>query len=232
MALKVMKVHDIAKLFPILPSREMKDLRSDIAANGIVVPILVNKKRDTILDGRNRWMIANELKLNEEQVPMETFEGEDEDIPSEILSRNIFRRHLSDDQRITLLAKVLAPKLQEEATARKTKKGSFGADKAGPKGTVAAQLAKAGKTSKHKAEQALKVNKAGFAEEVIEGKTKLGKAAKKAGTTKRRAPKVKTFEEEVWAKYDAWLKRTWDITQHRKVRAIIHKFTEPAPAKP
>ncbi len=232
MALKVMKVHEIAKLFPILPPKEMKDLRSDIEARGIVTPILVNKKRDTIIDGRNRYLIANELKLKD--VPMETFAGKDEEIADEILSRNIFRRHLTDDQRVTLLAKILTPKLEAEATARQTKKGSFAADAAGPKGTVAEHLATAGKVSRHKAEQAIRVNKAGVADDVIAGKKKLRAASaglpKKTKSTKTK--KVVTFEDEVWAKWDRFIKH-WDVTLHRKVKDIVRGFLDNKPtAKP
>jgi hypothetical protein len=237
-------VHKIAKLFPLLPDKEMKELREDIDANGIVVPILVNKAEDTILDGRNRYTIARQLKLTKAEVPLEPFKGEDEDIPAEILSRNIFRRHLTDDQRITLLAKVLGPKYEAEATVRKKGKQFGGkAPNESPSktpvpvnstepGEVAQKLAKIGKVSDHKARQAMKVNKAGFAQEVIEGKTKLGKAAKKAGTKRRTAPKVKTFEDEVWAKYQTWMKRTWDITQHRRVRGILRGFLDNPTDKP
>lgn len=228
--LKVMKVHEIAKLFPMLPPKEMRDLRSDIEANGIRVPILVNRAKDTILDGRNRWMIASELKLADDAVPLETFKGKDEDVPTEILSRNIFRRHLNDDQRISLLAKILAPQLEAEATVRKTKKGSFGADKAGKKGSVAQHLAKQGKVSQHKAEQAIKATKAGVVDEVIAGKTSLRKAAGKA-PTKKRVKKVATFEDEVWARFDRFMKH-WDVTLHRKVKEILRSFLDdkkPAP---
>src|SRR5438046_3139966 len=96
-ALPELAVHEVAKLFPTLSEKELEELREDIKAHGIAVPILLNKAGDTILDGRNRWMIACELKLTKDQVPTEKFKGKDEDIPSEILSRNIFRRHLTDD---------------------------------------------------------------------------------------------------------------------------------------
>lgn len=228
MALKVMKIHEIAKLFPILPTKEMRDLRSDIAANGIAVPILVNKKRDTILDGRNRWMIASELKLKESEIPMETFKGKDEDIPGEILSRNIFRRHLNDDQRISLLAKILAPKLEEEAAVRKTKKGAFGKT-AGKKGSTAKQLAEIGKTSQHKAEQADKVRKHGDIEGVIKGQKKLHEAAKEVGS-KTRKTKTKTLEEEVWLAYQKLMKG-FDITQHRRVKEILRGFLDNKPVE-
>src|SRR5205823_6980221 len=92
--------------------------------NGILVPILVNKKKDTIIDGRNRWMIATELKMDG-KVPLEVFKGKDEEIPGEIISRNIFRRHLTDEQRVMLVTKIRGEKLEEEAKQRQVAGGKF-----------------------------------------------------------------------------------------------------------
>src|SRR5438128_7876196 len=103
--MKTYKIHPVARLFPTLEAKEMGELRDDLATNGIRVPILVNKKKDTIIDGRNRYMIATELKMDG-KVPLEVFKGKDEEIPGEIISRNILRRHLNDDQRATLIAKI------------------------------------------------------------------------------------------------------------------------------
>ena len=58
---KTWKIHPTAMQFQRISGDELKELKADIEANGIKVPILVNKKRDTILDGRNRMMIASEL---------------------------------------------------------------------------------------------------------------------------------------------------------------------------
>lgn len=230
-----MAVHNVAKLFPILPEKELKELREDIKANGIKVPILVNKTGDTILDGRNRWMIARELRFTLDQVPMQTFQGTDEDIPAEILSRNVFRRHLSDDQRISLLAKVLAPKLEEEANVRKTS-AQFGAESTSETtvpenstepGKVAQHLAKQGKVSQHKAEQALKVNKAGDIAAVIAGKKSLHDAAsglpKKRRTGRTKQPP--TLEDQVWKSYDRLMKN-FDLTEHPRVKEILRGFLD------
>src|SRR5713101_8196064 len=116
--MKTYKIHPVARLFPTLEAKEMGELRDDIKARGIVTPILVNKARDTIIDGRNRWMIATELKMDG-KVPMEVFEGDDADIPNEIISRNILRRHLTDDQRAAIIAKIRGPQLEKEAAERK-----------------------------------------------------------------------------------------------------------------
>jgi ParB-like chromosome segregation protein Spo0J len=234
-------VHKVAKLFPMLPEKELHELRDDIKANGMKMPILVNKAGDTILDGRNRWMIAHQLKLTKDQVPMETFTGKDEDIPAAILSRNIFRRHLTDDQRVALLAKVLAPKLEAEAQARmkagkadpKSSTGGTSVIMNSPEGSeVAQQLAAKGKVSEHKARQSLKALHAGLADDVIAGKKSLRKATEglPKKTRSGRAKQPPTLEDRVWKSFDRFMKH-WDITLHRKVKEILRGYLDKSLAK-
>lgn len=220
-----MQIHPAAKIFPTLPAKEMKELKADIEKNGIKLPLLVNKQRDTIYDGRNRWMIAHDLGIKAKDIPMEEFEGDDDAIASEILSRNVFRRHLNDDQRTTAIAKLRLPALEKEAAERKAKKGTFGVANAdGKKGSVAEHVAKEAKVSEHKAEQAIKAVKAGMADDVIANKTTLKKVAK---TTKKpakvKAAKVQTLEEKVWAKWDQLLKH-FSPAQRRQVKDIVRGF--------
>jgi len=235
--LREMAVHKLAKLFPTLPEKEMRELKASIKEHGIKVPILLNKAGDTILDGRNRWKIARELKLTKDQVPIKKFEGEDEDIPNVILSLNVFRRHLNDDQRISLLAKVLAPKLKEEAEAGQAAT-RFGAKStretepisdSSPPGKVAQQLAVKGKVSEHKARQSLKALKAGEIDDVIAGKQTLKQAAAKAPTKKRTPKKPPALQDDVVAKFHRWMK-TWDLTLHRRVKEILREFLAPKSA--
>jgi ParB-like chromosome segregation protein Spo0J len=228
---KALNIHPVAKLFPTLPAKEMKELKADIATRGIVMPILVNKKRDTILDGRNRWMIAHDLGFKDlgdkkDQVPFDVFDGSEDEAVAEILSRNLFRRHMTDEQRVTLVAKLRGPALEKEAKERMAKKGTFGVNKAdGKKGSVAEHVAKEAKVSQHKAEQALKVAKAGLAEDVIANKTSLKKAAKtvdkKQGSKK--VAKVVTFEEEVWKRWDKWIK-SFTPPQRTQVMELVVGF--------
>jgi len=228
-----MKIHEVASLFPVLQAKEMRELREDIQENGIKVPILVNKKKDTILDGRNRYMIANELKLGDGKVPMEVFKGEDGDIPGEIISRNILRRHLTDDQRVTLLAKIRGPQLEKGAAERK-KGGQFGAVplKSAAPGDAAAILSKEAQVGRDKGRAALDVAKHAkdIVDDVISGKVPLRKAAKiaKARKPKRAAKpkKVKTLKERVIAKYLGFMD-AFPITEHREVKRILHEQTAP-----
>jgi hypothetical protein len=113
--MKTWKVHPAALAFPRMSVAEFNELKADIAAKGMRLPILVNKKKDTILDGRNRMMVAHDLKLEDGEVPIEVFTGTSEEEVSEIISRNIHRRHLTDDQRVAIVAKLRGPQLTKEA---------------------------------------------------------------------------------------------------------------------
>lgn len=221
---KTMQIHPAAKVFPTLPAKEMKDLKADIEKNGIKLPILVNKKRDTILDGRNRWMIAHDLGFTDKQVPMEEFDGDDTAIMGEILSRNVFRRHLNDDQRAAAIAKLRLPALEKEAAERKAKKGTFGVASADGKGTVAEKVAKEAKVSEHKARAAIKAVKTGMADDVIANKTTLAKTTKKTSKAKpTKAAKVQTLEERVANEWRALLKK-FSPAQYGQVKDIVRGF--------
>lgn len=228
---KVMKIHPFAQTFSVLQGDELNDLREDIRNNGVVVPILVNKKKNTILDGRNRWMIATELGVQKD-VPYDVFLGTDEDIPSEILRLNVFRRHLNDDQRMAAISKVRGPMLEKEAKKRQAegakapqgKGGSF--KKNGNGGATVAQLAAEAKATPYKAQQAEKARKAGLIDDVIAKKMTLKQAAKAAGPTKRKPRKVTlTLEDEVWQKWARFLKN-WPQTQHRDIFRYVTSFIE------
>jgi ParB-like nuclease domain len=113
----------------VLPAKEASDLKTSIQAVGIQVPILMTKDRRTIIDGRNRWMIAQELGLKVKAVPVEEYQGKEEDIPTVIVSLNALRRHLTDEQRAAVVALVRLPQLEKEAKMRQ-KEG--GGDKRSP----------------------------------------------------------------------------------------------------
>jgi ParB-like chromosome segregation protein Spo0J len=223
-----MEIHPIAKMFPSIPAKEMRELKGDIEAHGISVPILVNRAKDTIIDGRNRYMIAMELGLDltdAKQVPMEIFKGTDEEIPQVILSRNIFRRHLNNDQRVALVTKIRLPQLEAEAKDRMAKKGTFGAKASpdGKKGSVAAHIAKEAEVSTHKAEQAVKAAKAGQLGDVIAKKKSLKQAAASAPSKPKKAKAEKSFEDKVLEKWDRFMK-AFAPQQRRQVREVIYGF--------
>lgn len=210
-----------------LSTGERGELLEDIKQNGIKIPILVDRKKTTILDGLTRWRIAHDLKLKPGAIPMEVFKGKDESIPAEILSRNVHRRHLSDDQRAALVSKIRGPELEKEAKDRQSAgggdkrstayvensvtgraAGSFG-KKEGVQGSVAEKIATEAGTTIHKAKMAEKARKGGLLDDVVAGKEKLAKAAKKAGKSKRKPAKKKEipFADVVFKKWTQWINR-------------------------
>jgi hypothetical protein len=119
---KAMKVHPLCLTFSTiapLSKQERAEMLEDIKQNGIKIPILINEAGDTIIDGYTRWKIAYDLGLRKSQVPIQRFKCKAEEIEGEILSRNLFRRHMTDDQRLAIFAKVKGPQLEKEAAERK-----------------------------------------------------------------------------------------------------------------
>lgn len=91
--------HEAANIFPMMEGQGYKDLVSDIAVNGLQVPIVLHEEK--ILDGRNRYRACLELGLSPEFVH---YEG---DNPfSYVVSLNLKRRHLDESQRAMVAAKL------------------------------------------------------------------------------------------------------------------------------
>jgi ParB-like chromosome segregation protein Spo0J len=235
---KVWKVHPVAKLFPRMPKPDFDELKADIAAHGIRIPILVNKKKDTILDGRNRVMAAHDLKLADKDVPVEVFDGSEDEAVSEIVSRNIMRRNLTDEQRVSLLAKLLGKPLEAEARKRQlvvlksTQQGRTGKAELPLKSTQQGRthdiIAKAAKVSVHKARAALETAKHAPKEldKVIEAKQKLAAAHKKVKAKARKVAKpkaVKTLRERVETKFVRFME-AFAVVEFAEVRKILREI--------
>ena len=86
-------IHDLALLFPPMTDEELGNLRADISANGVHQPIAVWK--GSIIDGRHRYQICNELGI---EPPIRHVE-DDADPVRFVISANMHRRHLNESQR-------------------------------------------------------------------------------------------------------------------------------------
>jgi ParB-like chromosome segregation protein Spo0J len=228
--MKTYKFHPVALEFPRMPKAEYDELKEDIREHGIRIPILINKKKDTILDGRNRMIAACALKLKDSEVPVEVFTGTDEEAVAAIVSRNIMRRNLTDDQRATLLAKLVASQFAADGKKRMSEGGKGLLNS--PNLHAHVRLAKAAKVSQHKARAALDVAKhaPGVADRVIQAKMRLAEAAKvaraKAGKTAKPKP-VKSLRERVEAKFLKFME-SFAVTDYRSVREILRELLENA----
>lgn len=153
------EVHPLAKLFPLMPENEFKQLKSDIAKNGQVEPIIVDHSGKILLDGRNRLKACKELGI---EPRVERYMGRPGTEREFIWSKNVLRRHLSDDQRAMLsqrwaaAEKEAAKQRQREhggtAPGRRRKRNTSGESAQSVRARSA--LAKKARVSEHKIRQA------------------------------------------------------------------------------
>ena len=225
--METLKIHPAARAFPRMPAAEYNELKADIAAHGIRLPILVNKNRDTVIDGRNRIMVAYDLKLKDSEIPIEVFTGKPEEEVNEIISRNIHRRHLTDDQRVAIVAKLRGPQLTKEAQEREKAGKAVNPMFVSTQGRTWSQVAVEADVGQHKARSALIAAKHAPVEldKVIAGKQKLAEAGKKARAKAGNAKpkKERTLRERVEAKFVRFME-SFAVTEYREVRAILREL--------
>ena len=73
------------------------------------------------------------------------------------------------------------------------------------------------------ARQAEKARKAGLLDDVVAKVMTLKQAAESVGSKKRKRPKKRTFEDEVWLRWARFLKK-YPQTQHRDVIKHVLQF--------
>jgi N6-adenosine-specific RNA methylase IME4/ParB-like chromosome segregation protein Spo0J len=91
--------HPLANAFPLIEGAEFDRLVADIAANGLLNPIVILD--DMILDGRNRERACRAAGVELAYVP---FTGKDP--VAFVVSQNLARRHLNESQRAMVAAKL------------------------------------------------------------------------------------------------------------------------------
>jgi N6-adenosine-specific RNA methylase IME4/ParB-like chromosome segregation protein Spo0J len=94
-----LKDHPFAGLFDLLSARELADLSENIAAYGQHEPVMIH--RNMILDGRNRYRAC---RLKGLPVRYEQFPGTNDEALDFVISKNVYRRHLSSSQRALAMA--------------------------------------------------------------------------------------------------------------------------------
>jgi ParB-like chromosome segregation protein Spo0J len=94
-----LKDHPFAGLFDLLSTRELADLSDNIAAHGQREPVMIH--RNMILDGRNRYRAC---RLKGLPVRYGQFPGTNDEALDYVISKNVYRRHLSSSQRALAMA--------------------------------------------------------------------------------------------------------------------------------
>lgn len=104
--------HPVAALFPMMSRNDLEELGTDIAAYGLISPIVLDDEM-RVVDGRNR-LAAMVLNLGFEMRPPRFVRfsavapAQCDGIAEYIVSTNISRRHLDPGQRATIVAAAYA----------------------------------------------------------------------------------------------------------------------------
>ena len=216
-------VHPAASVFPLIDGDDFNDLCESIRMHGVQHPAVV--RGNELLDGRNRMRACEALKSQgwSGSCPVVEWKDDGRNVAEWIWDTNALRRHMDDDG-IAMASSAIWPLIAKENEARREaaqfKKGQSGnpsgkkqvntkadspakrdAKEMNARSTVGQVAAKAG-TSRHKARQAIAVQKAiesgelppETAKEVMAGKKKLRdvapKPAKKDAQPKHRSMKA------------------------------------------
>ena len=109
--------HKAANLFPLIPESDLDDLVDDIRENGLLNSIILFE--GSVLDGRNRALACKKAGIK----PHFTEWTQDGVSPvAWVISQNLHRRHLTDDQRAAI-ALDTKPLLGAEARQRQQEAG-------------------------------------------------------------------------------------------------------------
>jgi hypothetical protein len=96
---KVYPIHPICDLFPCMNEEDQASLRDDVAANGLLEPILLYQGQ--VLDGKLRFQACLDAGVEPR------FREYDGDNPLELAcGRNVTRKHLTPEDRKTAMEKV------------------------------------------------------------------------------------------------------------------------------
>ena len=169
-------VHPAADLFPMMGQAEVELLGHDIAKNGQRFPIQL--WNGTLVDGRNRLAACRSVGISE-TVEEVDFASEAKCV-SFIISNNIHRRHLTDEQRDQIGARLVTMQQGDN---------QWSPQNAGTKVGVAAAAALVHSTPA-RIERARTIERAdpALAEQVIKGEISKGKAMKEIKARERTKP--------------------------------------------
>ena len=56
-----MNFHPAADFFPLLEGKDLQQLKDDVQENGLLESIVIHEGK--VLDGRNRWIVCEELGI-------------------------------------------------------------------------------------------------------------------------------------------------------------------------
>lgn len=189
--------HPASALLPSMTDEEYADLRDDVAANALQVPIVLLD--GMVLDGRHRLRACLETGA---QIRSEEWDGEGDPL-TWVLSVNLHRRHLTASQRATLAVEAEA---FYAASAEARMKAGRSASSSSPDDM--SSLAAAGSDPRANLPQGPK------------GRA-LDQAAKTVGVSRRAAQDAKKVKESAPDLFEKV--KAGDVTVHDAVQRIVQK---------
>ena len=98
------------QLLPGLTAEEFAGLKADIAAQGVLVPVVIDADSGEIIDGHHRLRAWTELRAEGVKVPpypreVRRFASDGERVGF-VIASNLFRRHLDRAQRAEVVARL------------------------------------------------------------------------------------------------------------------------------
>ena len=208
-----LEVHPAAKLVPRMRDDEWEPFLAHVLRNGVQTPVDAVKKGDRclVLDGRHR--LEGAKARGDKVLPVVLLDLDEAGQVEHILRTALLRRHLSDDQRAVMAAKLQENQVGEAKRERARKGGRAGgrgrtkrasdssAHPGDAKQTAAAAkgkrarrseetAAKAFNVSRKKVRKAKRLAKASpdLADRVLAGEVSLQEAAREAGTQASSGP--------------------------------------------
>lgn len=185
--------HPVADIFPMMPDEALDKMAEDMKENGQQVPIIIHEGRT--IDGRNRKEACRRAGIK----PIyEEWQGKGS-VVAWILSMNVHRRHLNDQQRAVIAARVkeILSEQAKERSAQNLRQNRDGTENRDPDSRTEGSSAKAAATllnvSKDATSKATKVLKSGhksLVDAVTEGRVSLDAAAKVAELPQSRQSKI------------------------------------------
>jgi len=99
---KARTLHEYAELFPSMGDAEFNELKADIKARGLIVPILLAPD-GRIADGKHRYQACRHLKISPK---FEKWTKSEEELLGHVIALNTKRRHLNESQRAMVAARI------------------------------------------------------------------------------------------------------------------------------
>ena len=100
------------QLLPPLTDEEYASLKADIAAQGVLVPVVIDEDTGEVIEGHHRLRAWTELRAAGVKVPDYPKQvvrfANDDDRVAFVLAANLFRRHLTREQRAEVVARLRA----------------------------------------------------------------------------------------------------------------------------